>query len=137
MSEKGVAPRGYLVHHKTERVKISARVHGLAFQLLRSHVANCADEEAGFRGECGRVRSRCANAYPRSQGPEKFGQAKIEDLDLAAGCHEEIRWFDIAMDDSLRMRGVQRVGNLCTDVQKPGRVERPFADVILERLAFE
>jgi len=49
----------------------------------------------------------------------------------------EVRWFDIAMDDALSVRGVQRVGNLCADVQKPGRVEGLLSDVMLERLALE
>ena len=53
------------------------------------------------------------------------------------GCHEDIGRFDIAMDDALRMRGIERVGNLCPDVQEPGGVERLLADVIFERPAFE
>ena len=112
-------------------------VHRLTFQLLRSHVANGADEQAGLRGERSRVCCRGANTYPGSQRPEQFGEAEIKDLDLAAGRHEEIRGFDIAMDDALRVRGIERVGNLCADVQKPDRIEGLSANVILERLAFE
>jgi len=93
---------------QTECEKIGARVHRFPFELFRSHVVHRADEQPCLRGERGRVRCRGANAYPGGQRAEKFGEAKIEDLYLAVGCHEDIGRFNIAMDDALRMRGIER-----------------------------
>ena len=104
----GVAPGGHLVEDETECEKIGARVHRFPFELFRSHVVHRADEQPCLRGERGRVRCRGANAYPGGQRAEKFGEAKIEDLYLAVGCHEDIGRFNIAMDDALRMRGIER-----------------------------
>jgi hypothetical protein len=32
--------------------------------------------------------------------------------------NEDIRWFDVAMHDALRVRGVQSIGNLDGQVEK-------------------
>jgi hypothetical protein len=48
----------------------------------------------------------------------QFCQAKVQDLRLATLGHENVRWFDVAMNDALRMGGVKRVGNLDGKVEE-------------------
>ena len=56
---------------------------------------------------------------------------------MAARRHEDIRRLDVAMDDSLRVRGFQCVGHLNGDVQQPAERHRLFGNHLLEGLAFQ
>ena len=53
----------------------------------------------------------CEQARGTGAGGD-FGQAKIQDLGVAALRDEEVRRLDIAMDDSFAMSRVKRVRNL-------------------------
>jgi len=46
----------------------------------------------------------------------EFGDAEIEQLRLAALRDEDVCRLDVAMDDALRVRGVERVGDLTARV---------------------
>jgi hypothetical protein len=48
----------------------------------------------------------------------QLGQTKIQNLRLATLGHENVRGLDIAMNDALRVRGIQRVGNLDCEVEQ-------------------
>jgi hypothetical protein len=45
-------------------------------------------------------------------GTSQLRQAEIEDLHLSARRHEDVGWLDIAVDDALCVRGVERIGKL-------------------------
>ncbi len=64
-------------------------------------------------------------------------QAEIEDLGLAASGDKNIGGLDVAMNDAFCMRGVERVGNLDSEVEHLVECERLLADAMLQRLAFE
>ena len=51
--------------------------------------------------------------------------------------NEDIRWFDVAMHDALRVRGVQSIGDLNCQLQQFAGLERLSGDVVLQRLPFE
>ena len=56
---------------------------------------------------------------------------------MPARCHENIRWFDVAMDDSFRMRCVQRIRDLDSQLEQFLDGHRFAIDRMLERAPFE
>ena len=73
---------------------------------------------------------------PDSLGSE-FRQAEIENFGLDATRHKNIRRLDVAMNDTFCMRGIERVGDLDSEVEHLVECERLLADAVLQRLAFE
>ena len=47
--------------------------------------------------------------------------------------HEKVRRFNIAMDDLLRVRGIERVGNLDAQRQRGFNLQRPRSDAVPQR----
>ena len=56
---------------------------------------------------------------------------------MAAFGHKDVGWLDVAMDDALRVCGIECVGNLRGQFQQFFQVEGPSSDAVLERLPFE
>ena len=69
--------------------------------------------------------------------PRQFRQAEIEHLGASAGGKKNIRRFDVAMNNSLAMGGVERVCNLNRDVEKLVVRKRPRYQALGQRFAFE
>ena len=67
----------------------------------------------------------------------EFSQAEIEHFGLAAARHKNIGWLDIAMNDAFCMGGIERVGNLDSEVEYLVERKRLLADAMLQRLPFE
>ena len=67
----------------------------------------------------------------------KFGKAEIEHFGLPAARHKNIGGLDIAMNDAFCMGGIERVGNLDSEVEHLVERKRLLADAVLERLPFE
>jgi hypothetical protein len=51
--------------------------------------------------------------------------------------HEDVRGLDVAMNDPLGVRGIERVGDLNTQLDENLEIDRTAADAMLQRLAFE
>ena len=68
---------------------------------------------------------RCSRA---STGSERFREAEVEHLDRAVAPHLHVRRLQVAMDDALLVRGLERVGDLPRDRQRLGDRNRPAAD---------
>src|SRR5579864_1165934 len=98
--------------------------------LLRRHVRDGSKRTAGtremFLGLDGR----------RAQGNAlwllgDFSQPEVENLRLASIRDEDVRGLDVPMDDTLRVRGVESVGDLdaqiehCLDLQRLARDHVP------------
>src|SRR6266851_10394915 len=79
-------------------------------------------------GDCGPVRVR--------QGTG-FRQTEIKNLGVTAVGNEQIRGFDVAMDDSLGMGGVESVGNLNCDIEQLLQVKGSALDNFPQSLAFQ
>jgi hypothetical protein len=56
---------------------------------------------------------------------------------MAAGRDEDVRGFDIAMDDSLRVRRIECVRNLDAELDNAVELERMAFDEMFEGLTFE
>src|SRR2546425_2966616 len=88
---------------------------------------------AGARGG----ERRAARRYPHSAFRHQFGQAKVQNLGLAASRHEDVRWLDIAMNDPLRVRRIQSISNLNSQLQHLLVGKRLAGDAMLERLSLQ
>jgi hypothetical protein len=101
--------RQQLVERHAERIDVGAVVHGhpLGQGLLRTHVADRADQVAGH-GHAGVTLHA--------------GQAEVGDPQLAAPVDEQVGRLDVAMDDALVVGVLQRPGGLQAEVG--GRAEK-------------
>ncbi len=66
-----------------------------------------------------------------------LGEAKIENLGVAARGNENVRRFDVAMDDALRVCGVERVGNLDAQIEHCFDLQRLARDAVPECLSLQ
>ena len=119
--DRGVAterdhPGGHLIEHCAVGKEVGAAVKFFPLRLLRRHVSDGAQCEAGARevflidhgGRSGGSRSLLSSVRVR----RKLRQSKIENLGVAAISYEDIRRFDVAVDDSFGMRRVQSIRDL-------------------------
>jgi hypothetical protein len=67
----------------------------------------------------------------------EFGQAEVEDFGVTAGGDENIGRFDVAMNDSLGVGGVQRVGEVDAERKEGFHFQGAPGDVVLQRRAFQ
>jgi hypothetical protein len=76
---------------------------------------------AGRRGVCLRLH-------------DQLGQAEIKNLRLAARGDENVPRLDVAMDDALRVRGIERIGNLHRQIEQLFQLYGSSFDAVLKRL---
>ena len=99
---EGVHAGRKLVDHHSQRKQIRPKIDVLAEHLLGCHIGRRADDDAGLRElRTGR------RLHP--------GQAKVEDLDQAAGRLDDVLGLDVPVDDSRRVGGSERTGQLGAD----------------------
>ncbi len=67
----------------------------------------------------------------------QFRQTKIQNFRLRALDEKNIRGLDVAVNDSLGVRGVEAVRDFDAGVEEFGDFDGPAVDAVLERLAFE
>jgi hypothetical protein len=128
-----VLPRQHLLEDDTEGEDVAALVDGLAPCLLRCHERRRAEHHARPRLHC-----RGGGRIARRVGVERLGEPEVEDLELAAACHEEIRRLEVAMDDVLLVGGGESVRGLQRPFERERRREGAVPlDLLAERLAFE
>src|SRR5713101_7688355 len=60
-----------------------------------------------------------------------LGQSKIENLRVSTFGDENVRRLDIALNDSVRMRRVERISQLNGDSEQRVQFHRPYADQVL------
>jgi len=85
--------------------------------------------EMGSRERSGRsiVRTRMCD----------FSQAEIENLRVPTFGDKNVRRFDVAMNDSLGVRGIERVGDFDGKIEDAPGFHGPAADHVLDVLAFQ
>ena len=104
--ERGLA-RQHLVHHAAEREEVAAAVHVVAGRLFGAHVRGRADGQADL-GE-GRAGGR--------RGDQRLADAEVGH-DRVAFVQQDVLGLDVAMDDVVAVRVVERVGHLDSDAQR-------------------
>ena len=100
----GTAPGQHLEHHDAERPDVAARVGLFAARLLRRHVGDGADR---------RSRNR------QLQRVGELRQAEVENLHAVVG-DDQVAGLDVAMDDALRVRFGEPLGDLRGDLDRLG-----------------
>ena len=133
-------PSRHLVENRPEREQIGALVELLPARLLRRHVCHSPDSRPGS-GQLLSLDGR--GIEPLTGGcrglalERQLCQTKIHELRLATPCDEDIGRLDIAMDDLLGVSGVERIGELGTELQHFRSPERPSGQPLLNRLAID
>ena len=140
---EGRDARRHFVEHDAQREQVRPRVQLLAPGLFGRHVQGRAHGaararqvmlvEVGLRRREGRA-GRFGNVAQRQRS---LRQAEIQDLRGPAVHEEDVRGLDVAVHDSLRVRGIQAVGDLDADLQELRNLDGLDGDAVLEGLAFE
>src|SRR5262249_41316107 len=76
-----------------------------------------------------------AEAVP--PGSSKFGQTEIENFGVTTLGDKDVGGLDVAVNDALRVSGVESVGHFDADIEQDFDVERAAHDEVFERLAVE
>ena len=97
--------RQQLVQHGAEAEDIRSHVGGFTLRLLGRHVRRSAKHRAGNR----------PRRIVGSLG-QNLRESEVEQL-RAARRHHDVGRLEVAVQDALRVRGVQRVGHLRGDLQ--------------------
>jgi len=66
-----------------------------------------------------------------------FGETEVEDFGVPAVGDEQIRWLNIAMNNSLGVGSIKRVGNFDGEIQQSLGFEVPANNYLAKRLALE
>src|SRR5215467_14372665 len=70
-------------------------------------------------------------------GEAYLGKTEVENLGMAISSNEDVRWLDVAVDDSFRVCGVQTVGHTYPHIQQRFEFHRPTRNHMLESLALQ
>ena len=114
-----------LVEHDAEGPDVGLAARHLAAGLLGAHVGGGAHHRVRF-GDGGRV--------VRS-GLDRLGEAEVQHLHAAVRRHLDVGGLQIAVDDALVVRGLQRLGDLERKRQRFGDGQRASEQTVGERLA--
>ena len=120
-SRKGAASREHFVKHRPKRKNIGARVGRLALGLLWRHVRRSAHDRAhlGNADALGFVVGQAVVAL--------FRESEIQQLYDPARGREDVRWFEVAMNDPFGVRGFERGSDLPRESQRLMPAEEPAA----------
>src|SRR5271169_2642070 len=140
------ASRDHFVENASEAEEIAARVGLRALQnfrrhvLKRSHNRTLLRERRRHRGEGCQIHGR----RRRSERPDSFRgnrhfrlcQSEVHQLRARLGQHD-VRRLQVAMDDALLMRLLQRLRDFRSDLQNLIKGQRTFRQALSQSLAFE
>src|SRR5438128_7265624 len=138
----GAASR-HLIENNTEAEEIAANVKFTAASLFGRHVGDGAESgsgacEMGFID--GVVVQRGASgcfARDGRLGGKSLRETKIENFCLATRSDEEVRGFDVAVNDAFQVSGVKRVSSLNGEGKRFVKRKRLAGDGVLEGLAIQ
>ena len=98
-----------------KREDVDARVGLAALELLGRHVLERAEHDPALGQRLAGLhlgrRTGCARDRPRAGGRERLGEAEVEELDARLRQHD-VAGLEVAVDDPLPVRLVERVGDL-------------------------
>jgi hypothetical protein len=128
--------REHLEEHDAEGEDVRPVVHRVAANLLGRHVADRAHHHAGL-GSTSDHRRRRRLAAAGADRRDLAGETEVEDLHVPVARDEHVLGLQVAMDDALRMRGREALGNLTGVFRGALRRERPGFERLAKRLSLE
>ena len=134
----------HLIKHHAKRKQVRARVQFLAAHLLGRHIRDRTHRNTGA-GEIFRSHSRrhlprkhsVLRNGMRHRAAQLLGQPKVQNLGVAALGDKYVCGLDVAVNDSLAVRGVQSIGNPNRQAQQHIGVHRLSGDAMLQRGAVQ
>ncbi len=129
--ESGAAG-GHFIEHRAEGKQIRPLVERQAAHLLGRHVPQCAEQTVRPGGA--RIGAR---RFVRPRRVRDFRQTEVEQLGRSAVRDEDVAGFQIAVNDPVRMRGVERVGDRCRQLQKLGQRQRAAREAVAQAFALQ
>jgi hypothetical protein len=125
---RGPDALGHFVQHQADAPEVGAVIHRLTARLLRRHVGGGAHHDTLPRaGHRGHVRARCRRSALR--------QAEVEERGVTARADEDVRRFDVTVDDIRGMGSVQGVSDLDPEPQHCLESEWTRGEPVLQRRA--
>ena len=127
-SAEGGMPGQHLVEQAAERPHVGASVHAAASHLLRAHAGRRARDTAGRT-----TRARVVTGAAAGRRAHQVRQAEVEHLHVASRGQLHVGGLEIAVNDALLVRRLQRVRDLAGDGQCLVRRQRSSSQPIGER----
>ncbi len=114
---------GHFIKHRTRGIDVGTPVGALPAQLLRSHVGQSAHDLVRLAyGDGQVVLVACWNP---------LRQAEIQDLQAIVFRDVQVARLQVAMDDPLRMRCFEAVGQLCAQAEDFFLGQRPAREFVV------
>ena len=102
-----------LVQQEPKRERVGSVIDGLASQLFRRHVGEGPGQLAGD------TRGRYGDGLRVGGGrPDALRDAEVHHLDVPVGAEHHVGGLHVAVDDSPRVREVQRLGHFGGDAER-------------------
>ena len=130
----------HLVEHDAEGPDVGPLVDGLAAGLLGGHVGGGAEDEPGRGagvGEGGGPRQVGGGRARRPSPVQALARPKSRTLTLPSGRDLDVRGLEVAVDDALLVRGLERLRDLLRDGERLVERQRPALQPLGEVLAFD
>ena len=144
VAAKRGAASSHFIENNTEAEEIAASVKFTAASLFGRHIGDGAESGSGA-GEMGfidgvvAVQRGAGGCFARDGrfGGKSLRETKIENFCLSTRSDEEVRGFDVAMNDAFQVSGVKRVSSLNGEGKRFVKRKRLAGDGVLEGLAIQ
>ena len=113
-SAERLMSREHFVQHAREGPDIAAGIDTLTADLLRAHVPRRSGHQTFPAARSGNRQGHGHLALVRQRG---LREAEVEHLHRACGGELDVRRLEVAVDDPLLVRGLQRLGDLAREFE--------------------